>query len=123
MTAQAFLWALAQAEETKEESIECYRSLSQLGSVLAQHKLAVLTGLSLEYFFLYSDSSSITYSFLFFLLGEGKSTLTVNPNYPKLIFDDMAPVFEKRLVQDLGYNCPWKMLDSINQLIQSSKVQ
>ena len=42
-------------------------------------------------------------------LGEG-DTSKADPEYAKRIFDDMAPVFEKRLVQDLGYNCPWGVL-------------
>lgn len=35
----------------------------------------------------------------------------------------MAAVFEKRLVQDLGYNCPWKMRELINLLDSSSQVK
>lgn len=110
MVVQSFLWALAQQEDIKPQVIQCYQRLSQLGNVMAQHKLAVLTGPLLPSS-LYLPSS-----------GEGKSTYSVNPEYPKRIFDDMAPVFEKRLVQDLGYNCPWKMRELVDQLLESSQV-
>jgi hypothetical protein len=45
MVVQSFLWALAQQEDIKPQVIQCYQRLSQLGNVMAQHKLAVLTGL------------------------------------------------------------------------------
>ena len=47
MVVQSFLWALAQQEDIKPQVIQCYQRLSQLGNVMAQHKLAVLTGLLL----------------------------------------------------------------------------
>jgi hypothetical protein len=47
MVTQSFLWALAQQEEIKPQVIQCYQRLSELGNVMAQHKLAVLTGLLL----------------------------------------------------------------------------
>jgi predicted TPR repeat methyltransferase len=35
-------------------------------------------------------------------VGEGKSTVTVDPNYVKTIYDDMASAFEHKLVDNLG---------------------
>jgi len=38
----------------------------------------------------------------------------VDPEYARRIFDDMAPVFEQRLVEDLGYTCPWTMREMLH---------
>jgi predicted TPR repeat methyltransferase len=44
-----------------------------------------------------------------------------DPNYAQKIFDDMAPVFEKRLVEGLGYHCPWDMRTMFDSLVQRQK--
>lgn len=40
-----------------------------------------------------------------------------NPLYAKEIFNDMAEVFEDRLVSRLGYSCPWIMRQLLDNLI------
>lgn len=45
------------------------------------------------------------------------------PAYAQHIFDDMAEVFEKRLVTDLEYNCPWLMRDMLQRYITSDSME
>ena len=126
LTAHAFLWSLAQGcvptQQHPGEAHTCsadgtslssylhtlvvgvYRRLGVSGDVLAAHKYRALTGHSLRE-------------------GEGEGvgdkhgssavssavTEKGDPQYASLIFDNMAEVFEKRLVQDLKYDCPWRM--------------
>lgn len=110
MTSHAFLWSLAQGflSNTQQEGGEAdrqgdqfflrsqvvgvYSSLARSGDIMAQHKLRALTGADSEI-----DRSDCR------VAGKG------NPQYASLIFDHMAPVFEKRLVNDLKYDCPWRM--------------
>jgi predicted TPR repeat methyltransferase len=66
---------------------DVYLTLARRGDVLAAHKYRTLTGRALE---------------------EGGEERG-DPRYASLLFDDMAAVFEKRLVKDLQYDCPWRM--------------
>ncbi|CAE7610809.1 unnamed protein product, partial [Symbiodinium microadriaticum] len=52
----------------------------------------------------------------------GESQLIADPNYARQIFDDMAPVFEHRLVEDLGYKCPWTMREALEALLAEGTV-
>ena len=56
--------------------------------------------------------------------GEGGyRQLTADPDYARQIFDDMAPVFEHKLVQDLGYKCPWTMREALDGLLAEGLVR
>ena len=81
LTAHQFLWALAQHQYSREEAIELYREMALCGDLRAQHKLATL-------------------------INEGKSALHGNPEYARKVFDQLAPIFEERLTDRLGYDIP-----------------
>lgn len=128
MTAHAFLWSLARGccllpEDEKEEGergteetgaahsdshsvflrglVEgVYRSLGRAGDVLATHKYRALTGRDLHVQQQLSGGEEQQGQ-----QQQGKG----DPQYAALIFDHMAPEFERRLVKDLQYDCPWRM--------------
>ena len=131
MTTHAFLWSLArgccllpeeeeQAERDRERNrgesepsddststavflrglvVEVYHSLACGGDVLATHKYRALTGHD------YTSDSPEQQGQQESEKGKGKG----DPQYAALIFDHMAPEFERRLVKDLQYDCPWRM--------------
>mmetsp|Transcript_5049 Transcript_5049/g.8278 ORF Transcript_5049/g.8278 Transcript_5049/m.8278 type:complete len:556 (+) Transcript_5049:111-1778(+) len=112
LTAHAFLWSLAQGIAAVDQGqsdtgttsdylhslvVAVYSRLAQRGDVLAARKHRALTGRAVE-----------------------GGTEKGDPQYASLIFDDMAEVFEKRLVQDLKYDCPWRMQRLIDELLKTS---
>lgn len=83
-TVHSFLWAIAQSEHerVRERAREVYERLAGRGDVLASHKLAALTG-------------------------EGRLARSGDPSYARLLYDDLATVFESKLVGSLEYKAPW----------------
>ena len=127
MTAHSFLWSVAQgclpspqetvntclttSKQMRDQVVSIYRQLALAGDVLATHKYRAITGHTLELRKDEEESSHIE------TLGE-KST--GNPAYASLIFDNMASVFEKRLVKDLHYDCPWRMKQLLGMRVAKS---
>jgi predicted TPR repeat methyltransferase len=97
-TGHSFLWALSKQTSYIEIIKDSYQQLERNGDIIAQMKLCVLTG-------------------------EGSYVMTGNPNYVKLIYDDMANRFESKLVDHLEYRGPWILYDVLDHFIESSSYQ
>ena len=94
-TGHSFLWALSKQSSYIEIIKDSYQQLERNGDIIAQMKLSVLTG-------------------------KGSYIMTGNPNYVKLIYDDMANRFESKLVDHLEYRGPWILYDVLEHFIESS---
>ena len=100
MTTHSFLWSIAQGNIdtlscsgvvnsfVQGQILGVYSRLAAQGDVMAKHKLQALTVKTQN---------------------NENCKQKGDPNYAAIIFNDMAPVFEKRLVDDLKYDCPWQM--------------
>ena len=54
---------------------------------------------------------------------EGDPQITASPIYVKTIFDELAPVFESRLVKDLSYSVPHDLFELVlNQRLNPNSI-